>query len=396
MKITVVGQGYVGLPLALAAAEAGFVVFGLDSDKEKIEKLLEGKSVIEDINDENITQYLKMNRYNPTTDPKSINNSDVVLICVPTPLDSNHKPDLTALIAATTTVGQNLASGTLVIVESTIEPGTCRNLLLPLLVNESKLSKSDFELAYSPERIDPTNKDWGIKNTPKLISGLTENAVNRADAFYMKFIDITYRCTSLEVAESAKLLENSFRFINISFINELSIFFSKIGINSIEVIRAAATKPYGFMSFYPSLGAGGHCIPVDPIYLAHGAGLVGAPTEFIELADKVNRHMPEYFISRAEQMLGEIRDKAILVVGVAYKPNVSDVRESPVESLILGLRAKGAKVLWHDEFVKEWKGEKSSELSDQYQLVIIATRHSYLDLTKIGKAKVLNTSNSNT
>jgi len=264
------------------------------------------------------------------------------------------------------------------------------------LVNESKLSKSDFELAYSPERIDPTNKDWGIKNTPKLISGLTENAVNRADAFYMKFIDITYRCTSLEVAESAKLLENSFRFINISFINELSIFFSKIGINSIEVIRAAATKPYGFMSFYPSLGAGGHCIPVDPIYLAHGAGLVGAPTEFIELADKVNRHMPEYFISRAEQMLGEIRDKAILVVGVAYKPNVSDVRESPVESLILGLRAKGAKVLWHDEFVKEWKGEKSSELSDQYQLVIIATRHSYLDLTKIGKAKVLNTSNSNT
>jgi UDP-N-acetyl-D-glucosamine dehydrogenase len=342
-----------------------------------------------------IQNQINEGKYTPTIDANVISQSTVVLICVPTPLDSNHEPDLTALIAATTTVGQNLVRGTLVIVESTIEPGTCRNLLLPLLTKESKLSENDFDLAYSPERIDPTNKDWGVKNTPKLIAGLTEDAVNRVDEFYKKFIDTTYRCTSLEVAESAKLLENSFRLINISFINELSIFFSKIGVNSREVISAAATKPYGFMPFYPSLGAGGHCIPVDPIYLAHGARLVGAPTEFIELADKVNRNMPEYFVSRADELLSGLKDKSILVVGVAYKPNVSDVRESPVENLILGLRAKGAKVFWHDEFVKEWKDEKSSELSDQYDLVIIATLHNYLDLSKVGKVKVLDTTSSN-
>ena len=394
-QITVVGQGYVGLPLAMAASQVGFQVFGFDNDHKKIEYLQSGHSFIEDVDDVLIQNQIKEGKYTPTIEANVISKSTVVLICVPTPLDSNHEPDLTALIAATTTVGQNLARGTLVIVESTIEPGTCRNLLLPLLTKESKLSKDDFDLAYSPERIDPTNKDWGVKNTPKLIAGLTEDAVNRVDEFYKKFIDTTYRCTSLEVAESAKLLENSFRLINISFINELSIFFSKIGVNSREVISAAATKPYGFMPFYPSLGAGGHCIPVDPIYLAHGARLVGAPTEFIELADKVNRNMPEYFVSRADELLSGLKDKSILVVGVAYKPNVSDVRESPVENLILGLRAKGARVFWHDEFVKEWKDEKSSDLSDQYDLVIIATLHNYLDLSKVGKVKVLDTTSSN-
>ena len=383
-----------GLPLAMAISQVGFKVFGFDNDSNKIAFLQSGRSLIEDVDDELIKNQIKVMKYVPTDEASAISNSTIVLICVPTPLDSNHKPDLTALIAATTIVAQNLVSGTLVIVESTIEPGTCRNLLLPLILKESKLSQNEFELAYSPERIDPTNKSWGIKNTPKLIAGFTEAAVNRTDEFYKNFIDTTHKCTSLEVAEAAKLLENSFRLINISFINELSMYFSKIGIDSREVIKAAATKPYGFMSFYPSLGAGGHCIPVDPIYLAHGARLAGAPTEFIDLADKVNRHMPEYFVLKAEELLAGLKDKKILVVGVAYKPNVSDVRESPVEALILGLRARGAKVFWHDDLVEVWRNEKSSELSDQYELVIIATLHSYLNLTKIGKAKVLNTTYS--
>jgi len=394
MKITVVGQGYVGLPLAIAAGNAGYTVYGLDNNVEKINSLVNGISLIEDLTDDVIKESINSKRYQPTTDEGVVANSELVLICVPTPLSPDHKPDLGALISAVTTVGKNLTAGALVIVESTIEPGTCRNLLLPILVKQSGLKESEFELAYSPERIDPTNKKWGIGNTPKLVAGLTDNAAKRAEKFYRKFIDSITICSSLEIAETAKLLENSFRLVNISFINELAIFCQKIGIDITEVISAAATKPYGFMPFYPSVGVGGHCIPVDPIYLANAAKVVGAPSRFIELADQINQEMSGYFVGRAEEKLGGLNSKKVLVIGVSYKPNVADVRESPVESLIVGLKQKGAQVSWHDDLVKEWNGEKSVALSSNFDLAIIATPHDYLDLTKLGNVPILNTRGS--
>jgi len=394
MKITVVGQGYVGLPLAIAASESGYIVFGFDNNYEKVAVLNSGKSIIEDLSDQIIKKSIDSKCYLPTTDQNVIFDSDVVLICVPTPLSNDHKPDLLALITAITTVGKNLKAGSLVIVESTIEPGTCRNILLPILLKESGFKHGEFELAFSPERIDPTNKKWGISNTPKLVAGLTENAAKKAVEFYGKFINSITICSSLEIAEAAKLLENSFRLVNISFINELAIFCQKIGIDINEVISAAATKPYGFMPFYPSVGVGGHCIPVDPLYLANAAKAVGAPSRFIELADQINREMPGYFVGRAEGKLGGLKNKRVLVIGVSYKPNVADVRETPVEALITGLKQKGAQISWHDDLVKEWNGEKSVALSRDYDLAIIATPHDYLDLTKLGNVPILNTRGS--
>jgi UDP-N-acetyl-D-glucosamine dehydrogenase len=394
MQITVVGQGYVGLPLAITASQSVYTVYGLDNNNEKIALLKSGKSIIEDLSDEALKKSVDSKKYFPTVDQSVISDSAVILICVPTPLSNEHRPDLDALRNATTTVGKNLKAGSLVIVESTIEPGTCRNILLPSLLKESGLKPGDFELAYSPERIDPTNTKWGISNTPKLVAGLTDNAAKRAGEFYGKFIDSITICTSLEIAETAKLLENSFRLVNISFINELAIFCQKIGIDIIEVISAAATKPYGFMPFYPSIGAGGHCIPVDPIYLANAAKAVGAPSRIIELADQINQEMPEYFVGRAKEKIGVLNSKRVLIVGVSYKPNVADVRESPVGALIAGLKQKGAQVFWHDDLVKEWNGEKSVALSSDFDLAIIATPHDYLDLTKLENVPILNTRGS--
>ena len=394
MKITVVGQGYVGLPLAIAAGNAGYTVYGLDNNVEKINSLVNGISVIEDLSDDVIKESIDSNRYQPTTDIGVVADSEVVLICVPTPLSPDHKPDLEVLISAITNVGKNLTAESLVIIESTIEPGTCRNILLPILLKESGLKLGEFEIAYSPERIDPTNKKWGIGNTPKLVAGLTDNAAKRAEKFYEKFIDSITICSSLEIAETAKLLENSFRLVNVSFINEVAIFCQKIGIDITEVISAAATKPYGFMPFYPGVGVGGHCIPVDPIYLANAAKAVGVPSRFIELADQINQEMPGYFVGRAEEKIGGLQAKKVLVVGVSYKPNVADVRESPVESLITGLKQKGAQVSWHDDLVKDWNGEKSVELSSEFDLAIIATPHDYLDLLKLGNIPILNTRGS--
>jgi UDP-N-acetyl-D-glucosamine dehydrogenase len=394
MKVTVIGQGYVGLPLAVAAANSGFTVYGFDVNDEKIASLKEGKSFIEDLSDQVIKACVDSQRYIPTTDQKIVEDSAIILICVPTPLSHDHKPDLSALISATNAVGKNLRAGSLVIIESTIEPGTCRTTLLPILIQESGLVESAFDLAYSPERIDPTNKNWGITNTPKLVAGLTDNAARRAEEFYGKFIESIIICSSLEIAETAKLLENSFRLVNISFINELAIFCQKIGIDITEVISAAASKPYGFMPFYPGVGVGGHCIPVDPIYLANAAKAVGAPSRFIELADQINQEMPGYFVGRAEEKIGGLQAKKVLVVGVSYKPNVADVRESPVESLITGLKQKGAQVSWHDDLVKEWNGENSVALSSGFDLAIIATPHDYLDLSKLGNVPILNTRGS--
>jgi UDP-N-acetyl-D-glucosamine dehydrogenase len=266
--------------------------------------------------------------------------------------------------------------------------------LLPILEKESGLKTDQFNLAFSPERIDPKSINWTVKNTPKLVSGLTESAKQKAIEFYEKFIDSLIECDSLEIAETAKLLENTFRLVNISFINEIAILCQKLKIDVNKVIDAASTKPYGFMPFYPSIGVGGHCIPVDPLYLANKAREVGAPTRFIDLADQINQEMPEYFVGRALEMLGNLKGKKVLVVGVSYKPNVADVRETPVAALIAGLDKIGAQVSWHDNLVKEWNGNKSVALSDNYDLAILATPHNYLDLTKLGNVPILNTRSS--
>ena len=393
-QISVIGQGYVGLPLALAACGAGYTVVGIDNNEIKIKKLQSGDSGIEDVRSINITNYLKSDRYKPTLEYSEVNNSSIILICVPTPLTENNSIDLSAIEGAAKEVSKHLKKNSLVILESTVGPGTTRDFLVPILERGSGLSKEDFYVAFSPERIDPLNKVWNIKNTPKIVAGLTEKSKVMAIDFYSKFIDTVIPVESLEVAETAKLLENSFRLVNISFINEVSIFCQKLDIDINDVINAAATKPYGFMPFYPSVGVGGHCIPVDPVYLANKADQIGIETRFIDLAVQINKEMPGYFVGRAEEKLGGLKGKKVLVVGVSYKPNVADVRETPVDVLVKGLSERGAEVSWHDDLVKEWNGKKSVLLSNNFDLAILATHHDYIDLKKLGSVPILDTRSS--
>jgi UDP-N-acetyl-D-glucosamine dehydrogenase len=394
MKIVVFGQGYVGLPLSLAACDSGVNVLGIDINQEKVFKIKSGHSPIEDISNYELNQALTSGNYTITHEIKYDNTVNIICVCVPTPLGKNHQPDLKVLESAVKDLGQSLKPGMLVIIESTIQPGTTRNVVIPILEKESGLSRDEFLVAYSPERVDPANKKWNINNTPKLVAGLTEEAAQKAKEFYSKFINQVDICDSLEVAETAKLLENSFRLVNISFVNELAIFCQKIEIDVNDVIKAAASKPYGFMPFYPSVGVGGHCIPVDPLYLASAAKEVGAPTRFIDLADQINLEMPGYFVGRADEILGGLKGKKVLIIGVAYKPNVADVRETPVVSLIAGLEKLGAAVSWHDDLVKSWNDQSSSPITNQYDLAIIATPHDYIQLSNLGNTPILNTRGS--
>lgn len=385
MKIAVVGQGYVGLPVAIAAAEAGHDVVGIDIDLEKVAWLNSGKSPIGDLTDSVIAGV--GSKYEASSTFEGIDTANVVIICVPTPLDSSHKPDLTFLVSACESIANHMRAGVLVILESTVSPGSTRGIVM------STLDKSGVEylLAYSPERIDPANKQWNVKNTPKLVAGITDVATVRALEFYRSFVADVTTGSSVEVIETAKLLENSFRLINISFINEIAEFCARMGIDVREVIDAAATKPYGFMPFYPGAGVGGHCIPVDPSYLVAKAREIGAPTRFIDLANEVNLSMPSYFVGVAAGILGGLTGKKILVVGVAYKPDVSDVRETPALQLIRLLREAGAVVAWHDDLVGMWNSEHSVTLSSGYDLAVLVNPHTGTDLTLLGSTPVLNT-----
>lgn len=393
-KISVVGQGYVGLPLALSASEAGYQVIGIDSDLEKLKNLIAGQSRIEDIPDSRLLKCIKSGLYKPTKDFLEVSNCKIILICVPTPLTESSLPDLTAVKSAAQEIAKNLKKDSLVILESTVEPGTTRDILLPILLDGSGLNQKDIYVAFSPERTDPLNKIWDITNTPKIVAGLNEKSRDLAIKFYSKFITHLVPVDSLEIAETAKLLENSFRFINIAFINEFSLLCRRLNIDVNEVISAAATKPYGFMPFYPSVGVGGHCIPIDPLYLANKAKVLGISSRFIDLADEVNHEMASTFVNIAERQLDGLQNKRILVVGISYKSDTSDTRTTPVESLIIELRKKGAHVTWHDELVKEWNGEKSVELDSGYELAILATPHSYMDLMKLGDTPRLDTRGS--
>jgi len=387
MRVAIVGQGYVGLPLAIAAARAGHNVVGIDSNPTLIATLAAGKSPIGDISDADTASALQSGRYQVTDSFESVRSAEIVVICVPTPLDSAYNPDLSHLESALKSIAQNLSAGTLVINESTIAPGTTRTTIAELL----DTAGVQFDLAYSPERIDPANKTWNITNTPKLVAGLTEVAAQRAVAFYQSFVESVTLGSSLEVIETAKLLENSFRLVNISFINEIAQFCAAMKIDVREVIAASATKPYGFMPFFPSAGAGGHCIPVDPKYLSFKASEMGVPSRFIDLAHEINLSLPSFFLGVATGMLGNLKEKKILVVGVAYKPDVADIRESPAKALISAFRQVGATVTWHDDLVKEWNNESSTPITDSHDLAILVNPHSHCDLSLLGSIPTLNT-----
>jgi len=393
-SVSVVGLGYVGLPLAIAAAKSGYMVTGIDLDEVKVKDINNGESQIEGVNKDELSELVTAGRIKAESNYSSVENAEVIIVCVPTPLLENHLPDLSYLKSVAISIKGKLNVNSLLVLESTVAPGTTRDFLAPLLEFNFDKPETCFKLAFSPERIDPMNLNWTIKNTPKLVAGLTTEAKKLAVKFYSEFVDQVVECESIEVAEIAKLLENSFRLINISFMNELSIFCDKLEINLDNVIKAAATKPYGFMPFYPGIGVGGHCIPVDPIYLSNAGKMIGVSTRFIDLADQVNQEMPSYFVRRSEEKLGGLKHKKVLVVGVAYKPNVADTRETPAKPLIAGLKEKGAEVFWHDDLVKEWNGEKSVALSSDFDLAIIATPHEYLDLTKLVSVPILNTRGS--
>ena len=387
MRVAIVGQGYVGLPLAIAAARAGHNVVGIDSNPTLIATLAAGKSPIGDISDADTASALQSGRYQVTDSFEPVRSAEIVVICVPTPLDSVYNPDLSHLESALKSIAQNLSAGTLVINESTIAPGTTRHLIQDLL----RTSGLPFDLAYSPERIDPANKTWNITNTPKLVAGLTEASAQRAASFYQSFVESVTLGSSLEVIETAKLLENSFRLVNISFINEIAQFCAAMKIDVREVIAASTTKPYGFMPFFPSAGAGGHCIPVDPKYLSYKASEMGVPSRFIDLAHEINVSLPAFFLGVATGMLGNLKEKKILVVGLAYKPDVSDTRESPAHALITSFRQAGATVTWHDDLVKEWNNENSTPITDSHDLAILVNPHSHCDLSLLGATLTLNT-----
>ena len=373
MKISIIGQGYVGLNLAMAIPNHHQVV-GYDVNPELVTQLLGGNSHIEGIASQDLTLKVTNASYIPTSDSSLITDSEIIVIAVPTPLDANRQPDLSYVRSACLTIASVMKSKVLVINESTSYPGTLRDLIKPL-IEENSSSSSLYEYAVSPERVDPGNKSWNLFNTPRLYSGLTSEASNRAKEFYSSFCKELHEVSSPEVAEAAKLFENTFRQVNIALVNEFAQIAHALGISVYETLDAANTKPYGFMKFLPSAGVGGHCIPVDPSYLSATALELGVPAKFIDLANETNLLMANYVISRVlHDNPPTLKGKRIQVVGVAYKPNVADTRETPAGRLIDGLRSLGADVTWHDPLVSNWRGESSSRLGS-VDIVILVTNH---------------------
>ena len=368
MKIAVIGQGYVGLPLAKAAANAGHTVIGFDNNETVIKQLLSSE--------------LTTANYTPTLDPKTITGCDIYIIAVPTPLDSNNKPDLSYLKSAAKQVGEVAKDGALIINESTSYPGTLREVVEATI---SSINKSKLLYAAAPERIDPANTKWSIKNTPRVIAGLSDEATTATLNFYKSFCDQVVAVSSAEVAEAAKLFENTFRQVNIALVNEFAQIAEKFGISANEVIDAAATKPFGFMKFTPGLGVGGHCIPIDPIYLEQKAESLGATASFIKQATAVNQKMPLYVVQRLEKILGNnLKGKRICIVGLSYKKDVADLRQSPSIALWKELERRGSVVSFHDEIVKTFNNVKSIALDkSSFDLAVVGVRHSDLDLEKL-------------
>jgi nucleotide sugar dehydrogenase len=356
-SVVIVGLGYVGLPLAQAATLSGLKVTGLDLNQEIVSGLSSGKSHIDDLSDADIKEMLDR-RFSATTDSSCLSQADVIVICVPTPLSADGGPDLGAVISATRSVSENLKSGCLVILESTTYPGTTEEVVLPIL-EKSGLKLGEFGLAFSPERIDPGNHLFGMANTPKVVGGVDSKSGDSAVGFYSKFVESVIRAKGAKEAEMAKLLENTYRHVNIALMNELAEFSNLLNIDLWNAIDCAATKPFGFQAFYPGPGVGGHCIPIDPNYLAHHIkSVLGRPFKFVELAQEINEGMPAYVVSRIQDALNEqgkpLKGSKVHLLGVTYKSNIADQRESPVRPLARELLTKGALVTFSDPYVENW------------------------------------------
>lgn len=369
MRVAIIGQGYVGLTIAVGAAGAGHTVIGFDVNQNLVDQLNSGKSHIEGISDSQIAGFISSGVFVASADPSVLDGSDVIVIAVPTPLDGDRNPDLSYVHAAAELINQQVKSPALIINESTSYPGTLRKEIA------ARITGAQHLFASSPERVDPGNTQWGTKNTPRLIGGLTPAAVAKAREFYATFCDSIIEVSSPEVAEAAKIFENTFRQVNIALVNEFAQISNALGISSREVIEAAATKPYGFIPFNPGPGVGGHCIPVDPSYLAHVANEVGVPATFIKRANEVNLAMPAYVVKRVVAGVGgSISGKSVIVVGVSYKANVADTRETPAAAVVDLLRAQGANVVWHDDLVGSWRGESSTALG-AFDIAVVVTKH---------------------
>jgi UDP-N-acetyl-D-glucosamine dehydrogenase len=386
VTVGVIGLGYVGLPLAVAFAQAGCDVIAVDVDVRKVEAVAAGESYIEDVPSELLREVSP--RIHATTRYARLAKVDAVLICVPTPLTRNREPDLGPMLDATRALAEVLQSDQLVVLESTTYPGTTRERMAPLLEESGLAAGRDFHLAFSPERIDPGRTDFTLRNTPKVLGGLTDACADRAEAIYGLVCDHIVRVSSPEAAELTKLLENIFRSVNIALVNELAMLTDRMGIDIWEVVEAAATKPYGFMRFDPGPGMGGHCMPVDPFYLSWRAREFDMTTEFIELAGKVNQQMPYHCVAKAQRALNDVgmsvKGARIAVLGVSYKQGVGDLRESPALKIIAMLRSMGADVLYHDPhvpFLSDF-GLSSAPLEEAVQdadLVLIVTAHPSVD-----------------
>jgi UDP-N-acetyl-D-glucosamine dehydrogenase len=387
--ISIIGMGYVGLPLALRFVEAGCKVFGIDVDESKIDQLLGGKSYIKHIEESRIAESVSKAQFVPTTDFQAIAESEGVIICVPTPLNKNREPDISYVLKTGGAIAPYLQNGAVVCLESTTYPGTTdEELRFVIEKGSGKKAGVDFHLAFSPEREDPGNADSIVERIPKVIGGFTPTCLAKAMAIYSVAIQKLVPVSSCRVAEATKLMENIFRSVNIALVNELKIVYGRMGIDIWEVIEAAKTKPFGFMPFYPGPGLGGHCIPIDPFYLTWKAREFGLHTRFIELAGEINTSMPDYVISRVADALNDqgkaIRGSRILIVGLAYKANVDDMRESPSLILIEKLEARGAKVEYNDPYVPivpqtrehdHLAGRKSQPITAEYDCIVIATAH---------------------
>ena len=395
-KVAVIGLGYVGLPLATILAEAGFEVIGIDPDQDKINALARGESYIQDISTERVAPLVEAGKLHGATDYSPAEEADAVSICVPTPLRKTKDPDLSYIISAVEDLAPHVHPGTVIILESTTYPGTTRELLLPKLVRDNGLEVGkDVFLAFSPERVDPGREDWTTENTPKVVGGVTPACTEVASAFYGEALETVVPVSSCEVAEMTKLMENTFRMVNIGLVNEMALICDKLGVDVWEVIEAAATKPFGFMKFTPGPGLGGHCIPLDPHYLAWKLRSVQYTAKFIELASQINADMPNYVVQKVQDALNKhakpLKGSRVLVLGVAYKPDIDDLRESPAIDVIGLLMAKGAQVSYHDPHIPEvkhdaWRLKSVPDLETsvaEADCVVVVTNHSNYDYPDI-------------
>jgi UDP-N-acetyl-D-glucosamine dehydrogenase len=382
--LAIIGQGYVGLPLAMAAVDAGWSVIGIEKSASRVDQLNSGLSPVEDISNTRLAAAIKAKKYVASNNPAEVSTASVVTICVPTPLDEARNPDLQLLESATREVAPYLSNGTLLVSESTSYPGTLREVIIPIVNSLKPTSTSTLYFASAPERVNPGDPVWDQKNTPRLVGGLDEESQNRALAFYNSICDSVVATSTPEIAEAAKILENTFRLVNIAMINEFTQLCSAQGINVHEVIDAAATKPYGFMPFRPGVGIGGHCIPVDPLYLTWWARKGGQVASLVERSDEISKEMPIYVAERALALVKTSSESPkVLIMGVAYKPGVGDVRETPASALRAALVARGAEVAWVDPLVPLWEGTKPVNESWDCDVAIVATNQPGLDVKSL-------------